>query len=231
MHQAWPPPWRHSGSICQQLALLPQEGKEDETSVCESKEWQLARDRLLCVRCLIDLFYCCSFLGESDLRNTAAEDGALLDDADSDSVDFSEDESDHELAHAGKYFRFFTESDDLKFVLFVEIGIKRVISVQTVNDYSEIELSISIPPPPDSLFHASGFPHASQLMNVESIEESFVIVPERSLMRKKETTEFWPNAETPLYAVFSWMFAPTEPEIEPTKVEKDLSNIFFRKSK
>lgn len=164
------------------------------------------------------------FVGEKDLQNTATEDGVPLpDEEDDDGVDEEEDDEDYdnEMEVAGKYYRFFEQHDDKKFVLFVELGIHRVIEVRAINDYTEIELKVTIPLPPDGLFHAAGFPNATQC-NIENTEEIFIIQPPRNLTHKKEIQKLYPNEKTPLYAIFTWELSEEIPETVPTKVEIDL---------
>jgi len=166
------------------------------------------------------------------LNRTAKEDGIELEeDDDDDFVDESEeDDFDNEMEIAGKYFRFFEQHDEKKYVLFVELGIHRTINVRAISNFSEIELKVQIPLPPDELFHKGGFPHASQV-NIKPTEEIFILDPPKNVTSEKETKVLWPDEKRALYAIFTWKLAEDQEEPTPTTVDNDLMPILFPQAK
>jgi hypothetical protein len=164
---------------------------------------------------------------QKDLNRTAKEDGIALEEDDEDFIDESDEaDYDNEMEIAGKYFRFFEQHDEKKYVLFVELGIHRTINVRAISDFSEIELKVQIPLPPDELFHKGGFPNASQV-NIKPTEEIFILDPPKKVTREKETKVLWPNDKVALYAIFTWQLAEDQEEPSPTIVDNDLTPLLF----
>jgi hypothetical protein len=141
-----------------------------------------------------------------------------------------ESSSEEERLHyevAGKLLRFFTHNDRVYFYLFVECGVQRVIHVKPVFDYSYLELSISIPSPPDELFHFVGIKRATDV-TIEETEELIYVQPPRRLAIAKERKYYYPSEKKPLWVVFRYeLEVPKEPEDVEVKI--DLTELFEEK--
>ncbi len=109
-------------------------------------------------------------VGYDDVR-IAKEDGVpLISDEEYESESTSEKYDDQLIVR--KILRYFTHRENDDFAVFVECGLNRTIKSMMSNDRESIELTISIPLPPDDLLHSVGFMHASKV-SIEETNEIF----------------------------------------------------------
>jgi len=172
-------------------------------------------------------------LGQDDLAKIATEDGLALDDTD----ELEEDAYSLELSAsddvgtryemASRLIRFFTHHDQDSFYLFVECGVKRVIHVKPVFEYTQLELSVRMPRPDDALFHLVGIKHATEVSLKETNEVIYIEAP-RKLAEKSEQKFYYPSAVAPLFVAFKYEMEVLKeaPEVE---VNIDLTELFAAK--
>lgn len=166
-------------------------------------------------------------LGYAKAVNTAQKDGISLQEEEEEFIDDEESEEGEYLEQdlAGKYLRFFLHSEEKKICLFVEAGIRRTVEAcpNPTDGFTNVKLDIKIPLPPDELLHFAGFPHASNLHNLDEIDESFLI-PLPGRIKQAFTTTQFPNSKTPIWIVFSFELEDEVVET-PQKVKIDLMDL------
>jgi hypothetical protein len=130
---------------------------------------------------------------------------------------------------AGKLLRFFTHADDDYFYLFLECGVKRTFHVKPIYEYTYLELSVTIPKPPDALFHFVGIEQATDV-NIEATEEIIYIHPPRKLSTKREVRLHYPSDAKPLFTIFKYEM---EVAVDPVEAEEkiDLTKMFTEDKK
>jgi hypothetical protein len=155
-------------------------------------------------------FYIFLFLGRDDLNEIADDDGVAYDEGEATAE--SEDESHifDAAAVTSKFIRVVTHEEEFKYILAVEVGIAdRNISLQIVNDRTELELSYRVPAPPDGMFQAAGM-HAA-LASAEPTSEVFYYKPSMQLSGKHEVI-YYPSQDNAEWVIFKYDLEEPRPD-------------------
>ena len=135
----------------------------------------------------------------------AKEDGvALSNDKGNADVEDQEENDDEEIA---EFVRFFHHHDDDELALFVECGLNRKIKVSVDPKHTNLQLSISIPPPPDQLISHAALEHsfANEIVLKET-SRIFNIPSPGMLKPKKHKIIYFPNQEEATWVIFKFNF-------------------------
>ena len=98
--------------------------------------------------------------------------------------------------------RFFDHADESTYSIFCESGLEREWTSEIVDDQS-VELSISIPIPPDELLKSAGY-HAATFRLGET-NEIFTLTPPRRFANDPNKKKIlYPSQETPLWTIFQY---------------------------
>jgi hypothetical protein len=105
------------------------------------------------------------------------------------------------------FIRFFHHHDDKELALFVECGLDRVIKVNVHPDHLNLELKISIPPPPDELISSAKLKHSfANEITLKDTSRTFIISSPGMLKPKQKEVIYFPDEETTTWVIFKFKF-------------------------